>query len=324
MTVGLNPSYQHTRNNANRSLAIHLYPDHLYNVSPGFDQEEEEYDTFVLSIGHIAEESSEISDTAAKDGENERFSASAEDSEPQRLPTLGRKRKKKRKHNEHQHGAGSATEEGEGGLSSGPQTRSRSNIPKTPHSCTDYLKDKKRSKKGPKSPFQHKHTSKDCYTDTSKKGSKRDPKKASQNGKQADKDRDNTDRLMTTLPCHIFPDSSSDKCVIKSKNKGRDQQVREEEKRNRKKKRKNTKHSAKQEGRGGEEPVTGTSKKRKRKDDTKSKGGQHSGSKGEDPLPDPPKKKYEWIINLFKRKTKPAKLSDDSKEAPASSQKRKR
>lgn len=133
---------------------------------------------------------------------------------------------------------------------------------------------------------------------------------------------------MKRLRCRIFPDSSSDKCVVKRTNEGRGQQVTEEEKRSRKKKKR--KHSAKQEGQGGEEPVTGASRKRNIKDDTKPSVRQRSGSKGEEPLPETPKKKkkkkkrYEWIINLFKGKRKPATLIGDSKEDPAPSQKRKR
>lgn len=299
LTLGLNTSYHPTGNNG--SLAIDLYPDHFYDVSPGFDQEGEDYDALMFSIGQYAEDSSELSETAADSSPDQRFSASSEDSEPQRLPAPGRRRKKKRKHKEQQRGARGAPEEGEGGLSSGPRTRSRRKDPKTPQE-----KDRKRSK--------------DRGTDPSKKRSKRGKRRTSKKGKRAHKGRGNADRGMKTLRCRVFPAGGSDKCVVKRTNEGRGQQVTEEEKRSRKKDRKHTKHSGRQEGRGGEQPLTGTSRKRKRKDHTKSKV-----RRGEDPPPEPPKKKKcEWIINLFKGKRKAATLSEQPKEDPASSQKRKK
>lgn len=321
LTLGLNTSYQHRSNDANGSLAIDLYPPHFYDFSSETDQEEDEYDAFVFSIGQFSEDSSEISEGAADNGPDEGCSASAEDSEPQRPPAPGRKRRK-RKPNEQQQGAG--PKEPEGDRSSGPQTRSRRKVPETPQSCTDGSKDEKRSKK--RCGSQQKHASKDRRSDPSKKRSKRDKKRASKTGKQTDKDKEKTNRGLKLLRCRIFPNSNSDKRVAKKTGEGRGQQVSEEgEKRSRKKKRKHTKHSAKQEDRGGKEPVTGSSRKRKRRDETKSNEGQRSGSKGDDPPPGSPKKKKKcgWIISLFKGKTKPATLSD-SKNDPASSQKRKR
>lgn len=313
LTLDLSTSYQHTRNQGTRSVAIRLYPDHFYNVSPGFDQEEEEYDTLVFSVGRHAEDSSDISDRAADNGPEQRFSASAEDSEPQCQPAQGRKRTKKRKHSERQRGAGVASEEG-GDLSAGPRRRS----PRSPRSCTDRLKDKNRSKKRAESPPQHKHTSKDPHTEPSKTRSKRDMKEASNQGRRANEGGKKSRRGLKTPGWRMFPDSSSDKSVGQGTNEGGGQQVTEEEKRARKKKRKHPQQG----GRAGKEPVTGTSRKRKVKDDPKSSAGQRS---GEDPLLEPPKKKkHAWIINLFKGKTKAATFSDHPKEDAASPQKRKR
>lgn len=307
LTLDLNTLYQHTRN------------DYFYNVSPGFDEEEAEYDTSVFSVGHHAEDSSEIGESTTDSDPEPCLSASAEDSEPQRPPAQGRKRTKKRKHSKRQRGARCAPEEGEGDLSSGPRTRSRRKSPQSPHSCTDRLKDKNRTKKRAEGPSQHKHTSKERHTEPSKPRSKRDKKGESNEGKRP---REKTHSVLKTPRCRIFPDSGSGKCVAQGTNEGRGQQVTEEEKRGRKKKRKHTQHSAKQGGQAGKKPVTGTSRKRKAKDAHKSNEGQRS---GEDPLPEPPKKKKcAWIMNLFKGKTKVATSSNHSKEDPASSQKRKR
>lgn len=314
LTLGLNPAYQHSRNAAHGSLAIRLYCDHFYGVSAGSDQDEEENEP-LLTAGHYAEDSSHVSD--ASSCPDQRFSASAEDSEPPRLPAPAGKRKKKQKHIRHQRGAASAAEEGGGGRSSGPGTRRRSRVPETPHSCTETDKEDKK-----KRPSQRKHTSKDCCTDTSKKRSKRDKKGASKKGQRAEKDGENAHRGMRTLRYRIFPERSSDKCVVKGTNGGRGQRVTEEEKRSRKKK-KGAKQSANQEGRS-EEAVTGTSRRRKRKDESKSNGRQRSGAQAEDPPPPPKKKKCQWIIDLFKGKTKAASSAPQSKEDPASAQKRKR
>lgn len=315
LTLGLNPAYQHSRNGAHGSLAIRLRPGHLYGVSPGFDLEEDE-DEPLLSVGHHAEDSSEVSDSESSP--DRRSSASDEDSDPQRLPAPTRKRKRKRKHGQKQRGARSPAEEGGGGWGSGPGTGRRRTALKTPHSSTE----KERKKEMKKSPSQQKHTFKDCCADTSKKRSKRDKKRASRKGQRADKDREDAGRRPKTFRCCIFPKSSSDKCVVKETNKGRGQQAKEEEKRSRKKKREDAQQSANQEDRR-EEPVTGTSRKRKRKDESKSNGQQCSGVEHPPPGPPKKKKKFQWIMNLFKGRTK-AGSSQPFTEDPGPSQKRKR
>lgn len=286
LTLDLNTPSPPTGNEARGSLAIDLYPDRF------FEPEGENYGTVVVSLGFYAEDGSDISESAADNSPEQHLSASAEDSEPQRPPAPARRRKRKRKHKEQQRGA----EEAGGGPRPGPWTRSRAGVPTSPHSSTDCLKDRKGSKKRPKSPSQH--TSKDGHANTSKKRSKRVKKRGSQKGRRADEDKETANRVMKVLRCRIFPTSGSNQCVVKKANEGRET----EEKKKIKIKRKHTKLSGGQEGRGAEEPVTATYSKRK--DGTKSNV-RPSGSKGEDSPPEPPKKKkYEWITNLFRGRTK--------------------
>lgn len=340
LTVGLNTFNEQGSNDNNQSVVIDLYEEDFSNISfnphgstnyfsSGYNQDEEEYDNaFMFSRENYAEDSSEISDATTDNRPVSHFSATAEDSDPECLPTPLTKRLKKRKLSDCQHHA--SYKDCGHDPTSVPVKRRRVRtkvLSQAPHHCTDPLRDilpgssKKRSEKRNKSPSQHKHGSKNHCTDHLKKRSKGGKKGKSKKRNRSDKD--NTPRCMKRR----HPDSGSDKHVGKGNSerlgKKEDPKPNSTPERKRKKKRKHSKHAAKHEGRDVEEPLTGTSAKRKRKDDTKSSPCQCSGTK--DHLPEPPKKKKcEWIINLFGRKTKPAPLPTDSKEDPTPPKKRNR
>lgn len=329
LTVGLNTLNEQGSNDNNQSVVIDLYEEDVLNISfnPygstnnfsfGFDQGEEEYDNaFMFSRGNHAEDSSEISDATTENSPVSHFSATAEDSDPECRPTPLKKRLKKRKLID------ASYEDCGHDPTSVPVKRRRVRtkvLSHTPQQCTDPLRDtlpgssKKRSEKRNKSPSQHKHGSKNHRSDHLKKRSKGGKSKKRKRSKKG-----NSPRRMKRQ----HPDNGSDKRVAKGNRKRLSQQEDPTPKRKRKKKRKYSKHAAKYEGRNVEEPLTGTSGKRKRKDDTKSNEYQCSGTK--DRLPKPPKKKKcEWIMNLFRRKTKPAPLPTDSKEDPTPPKKRNR
>lgn len=336
LTVGLNTLNQQGSNDNNQSVVIDLYEEDVLNISVnpygstnyfsfGFDQGEEEYDNaFMFSRGNHAEDSSEISDATTENSPVSHFSATAEDSDPECRPTPLKKRLKKRKLSDCQHHA--SYEDCGHDPTSVPVKRRRVRtkvLSETPQHCTDPLRDtspgssKKRSEKRNKSPSQHKHGSKNHRTDHLKKRSKGGKIGKSKKRKRSNKD--NSPRRMKRQ----HPDRASDKRVAKGNRKRLGQQENPTPKRKRKKKRKHLKHAAKHEGRDVEQALIGTSGKRKRKDDTKSNEYQCSGTK--DHLPEPPKKKKcEWIMNLFRRKTKPAPLPTDSKEDPTPPKKRNR
>lgn len=334
LTVGLNILNERSSNDNNQSVVIDLHEEDLLNISfnphgstnyftSRFDQDGEEYhNAFMFSGGNCAEDSSEISDATTENSPVSHFSATAEDSDPECRPTPLTKRLKKRKLSDCQHQA--SYEDCGHDPTSIPVKRRRVRtkvLSQTPQHCTDPLRDilpgfsKKRSEKRKKSQSQHKHGSKNHRTDHLKKRPKGGKKGKSEKRKRSD----NTPRCMKRR----HPDSGSDKRVVEGNSERLGQQEDPTPGRKRKKKRKHLKHAAKHEGRDVEEPLTGTSGKRKRKDDTKSNECQCSGT--EDHLPEPPKKKKgEWIINLFSRKTKPAPLPTDSKEDPTPPKKRNR
>lgn len=325
LTVGLNTLNERSSNENNQSVVIDLHEENLLNISinphgstnsfsSGFDQNEEEYhNAFMFSRGNHAEDSSEISDALTENSPGSHFSATAEDSDPECRPTPLTKRFKKRKPSDYQRH--SSYEDRGHDLTSVPvkRRRVRTKVLSQTH-CTDPLRDilpgfsKKRSEKRKKSPSQHKRGHLKKRLKGEKKGKSKKRKRS---------DKDNTPRYMKRR----HPDRGSGKRVVRGNSERLDQQEDPTPGRKRKQKRKHSKHGAKHEGLDVEKPLTGTSGKRKRKDDTYSNECQCSSTK--DHLPEPPKKKKcDWIINLFNRKTKP--LPTDSKEDPAPPQKRNR
>lgn len=330
LIVGLKTN-QYGRNDINHSLVIHVYQDLFYNSFNlfGSDQNEEDNSNFMFSIGIWIEDSSEISDSTTETSPTSHFNATAEDSDPESWPTPLIKRFKKRKINDRQQ-AGSTADDREQDLSPVPRKRRRVRnkvLPQIPHVSPDHVKDSlpgcskkedQTSRRRNTSPCQRKHVSKDRHSDPSKKRLKREKRRESKQRKTSGKD--NTDRCMKKGRC---PDCDTDKHVVKRFSERLDQQETEEDPlpcRKRKEKRKHAEDPAQHEGRDVEEPLAGTASKRKRKDDTTSNACRSSGTK-ENPSRT---KTCEWIINLFKKKTKPATLPNDSKEDPTSSKKSRR
>lgn len=334
LTVGLNALDQHSSTDDNQSVEIDLYDEDFLNISFNpygatdcfsfeFDQQEVEYDNaFMLLMGNETEDSSESSDAATRNSPAHQLSATAEDSGPESRPAPLTKRLRKRKQGNCQPHSSSEDRESDVTVPR-KRRRVRNVLSPIPQPCTDPLRDilpgssKKRSKKKNESPSQHNRGSKNHCTDPLKKRSKRGGKGKSKKRERSDKD--NTARRTKRRR----PGSGSDKCVVKGTGETPGPQGNPPREGKRKKKRKHSKDAAKQEVRDVEEPLTGTSGNRKRRDDAKADECQCSGAN--DLLPDPPKKKKcEWIINLFNRKTKPAPLPTDSKEEPTSSKKRNR
>lgn len=314
LIVGLNTNQQ-GRKDINQSFVIPLY--NSFNLF-GSDQSEEDHSNFLFSIGIWIEDSSEISDSTTESSPSSHFNATAEDSDPESWPTPFIKRLKKRKVDDRQQ-AGSTADDWEPDLSPLPRKRRRVRnkvFPQIPHVSPDHVKDSLPgcSKKEDQA-SGHEDVSQDRHGEPSKKRSKRGKKRVSKQRKTSGKD--NTDRCMKKERC---PDCGRDKRVVKRFSERLDQRETEEEPqpcRKRKEKRKHVEDPAQREGRDVEEPLAGTTRKRKRKDDTKSSACQSSGTR-EDPSRT---KTCEWIINLFKKKTKPPTVPNDSKEDPTSSTK---
>lgn len=272
------------------------------------------------------EDSSEISDSSTDTSPTSHCNATAEDSDPESWPAPLIKRFKKRKIDDRQQ-AGSTADDWEQDLSPVPRKRRRVRnkvLPQIPHVSPDHVKDSlpgcskkedETSRRTNTSPCQHEHLSKDRHGEPSKKRSKREKRRESKQRKTSDKD--NTDRCMKKGPC---PDCDTDKDVVKRFSERLDQQETEENPlpcRKRKEKRKHAEDPAQHEGQDVEEPLAGSTCKRERKDDKKSSAHQSSGTKEDQSRT----KTCEWIVNLFKKKTKPPTLPKDSKEDPTSSKK---